>query len=63
MIFFLSKMLAVVSIHRGDENMQTNVNQPKISEETLKEMAKFFMQTSIPRILAEKEKENQVKGA
>ncbi|MEH7093977.1 hypothetical protein [Neobacillus vireti] len=35
--------------------MQTG-SQPKISEETLKEMAKFFMKTSIPRILAEKKK-------
>jgi hypothetical protein len=32
------------------------VQQPKISEDTLKEMAKFFMKTSIPRILAEKRK-------
>lgn len=32
--------------------MQTQIEQPKISEETLKEMAKFFMKTSIPRILA-----------
>ena len=35
--------------------------QIKISEETLKEMAKFFMKTSIPRILAEKEKVKEVK--
>ncbi|SDM18254.1 hypothetical protein [Bacillus sp. OK048] len=34
--------------------------QPKISEETLKEMAKFFMKTSIPRILAEKKKEKEL---
>lgn len=32
------------------------VKPPVISEETLKEMAKFFMKTSIPRILAEKKK-------
>lgn len=31
-------------------------NQPVISEGTLKEMAQFFMKTSIPRILAEKKK-------
>lgn len=35
---------------------------PKISEETMKEMAAFFMKTSIPRILAQmakKEGENK----
>ena len=35
------------------------IQQPKISEDTLKEMAKFFMKTSIPRILAEKKKAKQ----
>jgi hypothetical protein len=30
----------------------TQTNQPAISDETLKEMTKFFMKTSIPRILA-----------
>jgi hypothetical protein len=29
----------------------TQTNQPAISDETLKEMTKFFMKTSIPRIL------------
>lgn len=33
------------------------VEQAKISEETMKAMAAFFMKTSIPRILAEKKKE------
>ncbi|MEK4269919.1 MULTISPECIES: hypothetical protein [Bacillus] len=28
-----------------------NITPPQISEETMKEMAKFFMKTSIPRIL------------
>lgn len=32
------------------------IEQPKISDETLTEMAKFFMKTSIPRIIAEKQK-------
>jgi hypothetical protein len=31
----------------------SGINQPKISDETMKEMAKFFMKTSIPRIMAE----------
>ena len=31
---------------------------PKISDETMREMAKFFMKTSIPRIIA-KEKEKK----
>jgi hypothetical protein len=33
----------------------------KLSDETLKEMAKFFMKTSIPRILAEKKKVKELK--
>lgn len=33
---------------------QVNVNQPKISEEGLKELANFFLITVIPRILDEK---------
>ncbi|MFJ5716589.1 hypothetical protein [Neobacillus sp. NPDC093127] len=32
------------------------VEPPQISEETMKEMAKFFMRTSIPRIIAERRK-------
>lgn len=32
-------------------NNDTIVKPPKISEQTLKEMAEFFMKTSIPRIL------------
>lgn len=36
---------------------------PQISDETMKEIAKFFMKTSIPRILEQmkKEGENNVK--
>jgi hypothetical protein len=30
----------------------TQINRPAISDETMKEMTKFFMKTSIPRILA-----------
>jgi hypothetical protein len=33
------------------------VKPPQISEETMKEMAKFFMRTSIPRIIAERRKQ------
>lgn len=40
---------------------KVKTEQPKISDETLKEMAKFFMKTSIPRIIAEKKKEKEVK--
>jgi hypothetical protein len=37
--------------------MKAQMNMPNISESTLKEMAAFFMKTSIPRIVAaEKEK-------
>lgn len=45
--------------------MQTDNNQPKISEETMKEMAKFFAKTSIPRILTEmkNKEEKKVKKA
>lgn len=32
---------------------------PQISEETKKEMAKFFLRTSIPRILAEEKKKTE----
>jgi hypothetical protein len=38
-----------------------NVTTPSIKEETLKEMKNFFLKTSIPRIM--KEKQNQRKGA
>lgn len=42
--------------------MQDTDNKPVISEETLKEMAKFFMKTSIPRILAEMKKEKELQA-
>ncbi|WP_044894810.1 hypothetical protein [Bacillus alveayuensis] len=41
-----------------DNNVATDVtrdvviNQPTISDETMKEMTNFFMKTSVPRILA-----------
>lgn len=35
---------------------QVKVTPPNISEETLKEMTKFFMKTSIPRIIATEKK-------
>ncbi|MFE4523457.1 hypothetical protein ACFRCQ_15310 [Cytobacillus firmus] len=37
--------------------MQVEVKQPNISESTMREMAKFFMKTSIPRIIEAKKKE------
>jgi hypothetical protein len=38
------------------ETKPGEVKHPKISDATMKEMAKFFLKTSIPRILAEKKK-------
>ncbi|MGG0284098.1 hypothetical protein ABEY41_03005 [Peribacillus butanolivorans] len=35
------------------------VKPPNISEETMREIAKFFMKTSIPRILAARQKEQE----
>lgn len=32
--------------------------QPRISEKTMEEMVKFFMKTSIPRIMEERRKAN-----
>jgi hypothetical protein len=40
--------------------MEIQVKPPQISEETMKEMARFFMKTSIPRILAAAEKGKRV---
>lgn len=37
-------------------NKNTEVKPPQISEETMKEMAQFFLETSIPRLI-EKNKE------
>jgi hypothetical protein len=39
------------------------ITPPIISEETRNEMKKFFAKTSIPRIMAEKQKSNEKKGA
>lgn len=39
---------------------EVKITSPSISEETLKEMKKFFMKTSIPRILADKKKLKEV---
>lgn len=41
------------------QNEQLEIKPPNISEETLKEMAKFFMKTSIPRILADMKKKRR----
>ncbi len=35
--------------------MVNQVQPPQISDSTMKEMAKFFMKTSVPRILEEKQ--------
>ncbi|MFY2154669.1 hypothetical protein ACOSZF_03125 [Cytobacillus firmus] len=44
--------------------MQVNIKPPNISEKTMKEMAKFFMKTSIPRIIeSEKKKLEEMKTA
>lgn len=42
--------------------IEKTVNGPIIPEDTMKEMAKFFMRTSIPRILAERAKEREMKN-
>lgn len=42
-------------------NKEIIITPPNINEETLNEMKKFFMQTSIPRIL--EAKQNERKGA
>ncbi|WP_179107130.1 hypothetical protein [Sediminibacillus massiliensis] len=42
--------------------MQTKINKPSIPASTMKEMSKFFMKTSVPRILAaRKEEANKAK--
>ncbi|GKU81242.1 hypothetical protein [Niallia sp. NCCP-28] len=44
---------------------EVKVTPPSISDETMKEMKKFFMKTSIPRIIAEeleKQKKNKEVG-
>ncbi|WP_275068602.1 hypothetical protein [Niallia circulans] len=35
------------------------INPPNISDETMKEMVKFFMETSIPRIIAYEKEQKQ----
>lgn len=37
-------------------------SKPQISDETMKEIAKFFMQTSIPRIIEKMKKEGDKNG-
>lgn len=41
--------------------MQKNIipTNPRISDETMKEIAKFFMKTSVPRILEQMKKEGK----
>lgn len=47
--------------------MNANLNEvvvipPKISDETMREIAKFFMKTSVPRILAKRQKGIKIEG-
>ncbi|GIN86952.1 hypothetical protein J6TS2_33380 [Heyndrickxia sporothermodurans] len=38
------------------QNIKINNKPPNISEETMREMAAFFLKTSIPRIIAKEKK-------
>lgn len=40
----------------------TKINPPNISDETMKEMVKFFMKTSIPRIIAYEKEQKRNKN-
>ena len=40
-------------------NLQLQIILPQIKEETMKEMAKFFSKTSVPRIIEEMKKEGE----
>lgn len=45
--------------HKAGDYMQKNINlsnKPQISEQTMKEMAEFFLKTSIPRIIESEQK-------
>jgi len=42
-------------------NLQLQIILPQIKEETMEEMKKFFMKTSIPRIIEEKTKKQHEK--
>ncbi|MFP7444319.1 hypothetical protein SFC50_11525 [Bacillus infantis] len=44
-------------MNAGTEKEQIEIKPPDISESTMKEMAQFFMKTSIPRILAKQKNE------
>ncbi|MFC7060777.1 hypothetical protein [Halobacillus seohaensis] len=41
--------------------MDKEVKPPKISDKTMKEMAEFFMKTSVPRIIEKRKKEKEEK--
>ncbi|WP_171050883.1 hypothetical protein [Bacillus sp. BHET2] len=41
------------------EKLKENVTPPRISKETMKEMAAFFARTSIPRIIENMEAEDE----
>ncbi len=41
--------------------MSEEIKPPNISEETKLEMAKFFMKTSVPRILKQRAEERKLK--
>lgn len=48
-------MLLAMSKQRLEEQMKEQFNQP--SDETKKKILKFLLETSVPRILAEKQSE------
>ncbi|WP_187445332.1 hypothetical protein [Bacillus infantis] len=41
---------------KASEKEQIEIQPPNISASTMKEMAQFFMKTSIPRIIANRKK-------
>jgi hypothetical protein len=44
--------------NKNEQLKQIKVKPPNISDETMQEMYKFFLKTSIPRILAEEKNKN-----
>lgn len=39
--------------------LKAEIKPPQISEETMKEISRFFMKTSVPRIFADRVKEGR----
>jgi len=44
-------------------NKYAEVKPPQISEETMKEMAQFFLKTSIPRLIEARRKDKEANHA